>query len=69
MIIERTKKEIIIKLPLNINTNGLQNFVDYISYKSATSKSLAKQSDINLLSKEVKNGWWAKNKSRLAESK
>ncbi len=67
MIIERTKKEVIIRLPLNIDTNGLQNFIDYISYKSATSESKAKQTDVDLLSKEVKIGWWAKNKSRLVE--
>ncbi len=67
MIIERTKKEVIIRLPLNIDTNGLQNFVDYISYKSATSESKARQTDIDLLSKEVKIGWWTKNKSRLVE--
>ncbi len=65
MIIERTKKELIIRLPLNIDTNGLQNLIDYISYKSATTNSRAKQSDIDLLSKEVKNNWWTKNKSRL----
>ena len=56
MIIERTNKEIIIRLPGNVNTNGLQRLVDYLTYKEVTAKSKAKQSDIDALAKEVKKG-------------
>ena len=65
MIIERTSKEVIIRLPSYVDTNGLQRFVDYLSYKEATALSQAKQSDVDALAKEVKAGWWAKNRSRL----
>jgi hypothetical protein len=65
MLIERTRKEVIIRLPSYVDTNGLQRLVDYLSYKEATSKSKAKQSDVDALAKEVKTGWWAKNRSRL----
>ncbi len=65
MLIERTSNEVIIRLPSNVNTGGLQRFVDYLSYKEATSKSKAKQSDVDKLAKEVKNGWWEKNRSRF----
>lgn len=65
MIIERTDKEIIIRLPSYVKTDGLQNLVDYLTYKEATSKSKASQNDVDLLSKEVKKGWWKENKNRL----
>ena len=65
MIIERTAKEVIIRLPADVDTNGLQRFVDYLSYKEATASSQAKQSDVDILAKEVKSGWWAKNRAGL----
>lgn len=67
MVIEKTKKEIIIRLPASIDMTGLQRFVDYLCYKEATANSVAKQSDIDVLATEVKKGWWATNKSRLLE--
>ncbi len=65
MIIERTSKEVIIRLPSYVNTDGLQRLVDYLTYKEATAKSKAKQSDVDALAKEAKAGWWANNRSRL----
>ncbi|MBC7439260.1 MAG: hypothetical protein H7250_04680 [Flavobacterium sp.] len=65
MIIERTNKEIIIRLPSYLKTDDLQNLVDYLTYKEATSNSKATQLQIDSLSKEVKNGWWKANKSKL----
>jgi hypothetical protein len=62
MLIERTRKEVIIRLPLYVDTEGLQQLVDYLTYKEVTAKSKAKQSDIDKLAKEVKKGWWAKNR-------
>ena len=67
MTIERTKKEIIIRLPSNIDTEGLQRFIDYLIYKEATAKSEAKQSEIDKLAKEVKKGWWSENRSKLVK--
>ena len=60
MLIERTSNEVIIRLPSYVDTEGLQRLVDYLSYKEATSKSKAKQSDVDQLAKEVKKGWWSK---------
>jgi len=65
MIIERTAKEVIIRLPSYVDTNGLQRFVDYLTYKEATALSKAKQSDVDILTKEVKKDWWTKNRDRL----
>ena len=65
MYIERTKNEIIIRLPSYVNPDGLQRFIDYLCYKEATSKSQATQVDVDKLAKEVKRGWWAKNRSKF----
>jgi len=61
MIIERTKDEVIIRLPAYVKTDGLQRLVDLLSYKEAVEKSEATQDDVDKLSKEVKKGWWKKN--------
>lgn len=65
MTIERTSTEVVIRLPSYINIESLQRLVDYLAYLEATSKSIAKQTDVDTLAKEVKAGWWAKNRSRL----
>lgn len=33
MILERTKKEILIRLPLNVDLSELQDMLDYLNYK------------------------------------
>lgn len=67
MVIERTNKEIIIRLPSYVSTDDLQSLVDYLTYKEATAKSKAKQSEVDALASEVKKGWWAKNRNRLVK--
>lgn len=65
MVIERTKDEVVIRLPSYIDTKGLQNIINYLKYKEATDKSQAKQEDVNKLAKEMKTGWWNKNRKRF----
>ena len=65
MLIERTKNEVIIRLPSYIDTEGLQNIIDYLTYKEATDKSRAKQEDVDKFSKEIRKGWWRKNRRRF----
>jgi hypothetical protein len=54
MLIERNSKEVIIRLPSSVNTDGLQRLVDYSTYKEATSK--AKQKEVDLLAQQSKQG-------------
>ena len=68
MLIERTKNEVIIKLPSYIDTEGLQNIIDYLTYKEATDKSRAKQEDVDKFSKEIRKGWWRKNRRRFFQA-
>ena len=65
MLIERTNNEVIIRLPSYVDTEGLQRLIDYLSYKELLSKSKATQADVDKLAKEVKKGWWKKNRKRL----
>jgi len=65
MLIERTNKEVIIRLPASVDTVELQRLVDYLTYKEATANSKATQAQVDKLSKEVKKDWWKSNRSRL----
>jgi hypothetical protein len=65
MLIERADNKIVITLPSTIDSFGLQRLIDYVKYLEATSKSKAKQQDVDKLADEVNAGWWAKNRKRF----
>lgn len=65
MLIERTSEEIIIRLPASVDTTGLQQLIDYLTYKEATSHSKATQEQVDTLAKDIKKGWWKKNRKRF----
>lgn len=65
MTIERTDKEIIIKLPATTSTEDVQRLLDYLSYKTAVDNSKAKQDEVDQLAREVNKGWWEANKDKL----
>ena len=68
MLIERTtNNEIVIKLSSNVDSFGLQRVIDYLKYLEATSKSKAKQADIDKLADEVNVDWWSKNRNRFVK--
>ena len=67
MLIERTNKEVIIRLPASVDTEGLQRLVDYLTYKEATANSKATQEEVDKLAKEAKKGWWKTNRHRLVK--
>jgi hypothetical protein len=63
MIIERRKKEILIRIPNTVDIEGAQRIIDYIRYQEATSKSKATQEDVDKLSDDVNGKWWEENKN------
>lgn len=66
MLIERTENnKITITVSSSVDNFGLQRLIDYIKYLEATSKSKAKQSDIDQLADEVNALWWEKNRKRF----
>ena len=65
MTIERTKNEVIFRLPNNINLDDLQDFTDYFQYRTAVKNSKATQTQVDHLVKEIKKGRWEKTKKQL----
>ena len=65
MLIEKNNKEITITFSSSIDSFGLQQLIDYIKYLEATSKSKAKQADIDALAKKVNKVWWSANRKRF----
>ena len=62
MIIERTNKEILIRIPNTVDLEGAQRIIDYIRYQEVTSKSRAAQDDVDKLADNINRKWWEKNK-------
>ena len=54
MTIERTDKEIIIKIPSSTNIDEVQNLINFIRFREIASKSKASQKDIDKLVSKVK---------------
>jgi hypothetical protein len=67
MEIERTDKEIIIRLPVNIKTEDLQDFLDYLSYKQSTSDVEVAHEKVDELASEVNKNWWKANRKRFVK--
>ncbi len=65
MIIERTDKEIVIRIPGNVDIEGVQKFINYIRYKELTSGSKVEQQDADYLANKIDKNWWLKNKDRF----
>jgi hypothetical protein len=65
MLIERTSREVIIRLPASVEAIGLQRLIDYLTYKEATSNSKATQEQVDQLANDVKKNWWKKNRKRF----
>ncbi len=64
MIVERTKKEILVRLPSNIDLSELQDMLDYLKYRELTANSKATQADADRLAKEVNASMWSKIKKQ-----
>jgi len=53
MIIERNKKEILVRLSPQTNTSDLQDMLDFLEYKELVSKSKASKTEIEEIVKQV----------------
>jgi hypothetical protein len=65
MTIERTNKEIIIRISSSMDTTELQDLLNYIRYQELTSKSQVKQSVVDKLATSIDKKWWRKNAKRI----
>jgi hypothetical protein len=64
MVIERTKEEVIIRLPASVDTDDLQDFLNYARYKELTLKFDTLQEEVNKLANEIKVNWQKKDKAK-----
>jgi len=64
MILERTKDEILIRLPANMDITELQNMLDYLDYKEKTAESKATQKQVDELVQTVNQKIWTKFKAQ-----
>jgi TATA-binding protein-associated factor Taf7 len=65
MIIERTNKEIIIRLRPTVDTEELQELANYFRYKEITSKYKTEQSVVDKLASDINKSWYKANRNRL----
>ena len=63
--VERTKDEILIKLPPDTDMADVQQVLNYFNYVELVGNSEATQEEIDELAKESKKGWWEANKDRF----
>ena len=67
MKIERNKNEITITVSTAVDSFGLQRLIDYVKYLETTSKSKAKQSEVDVLAKSTNESWWTENRKRFVK--
>lgn len=65
MLVERTNGEVIIRLPASVNTEDLQDFLNYARYKELTSGFRIEQEEVDKLANEISSNWWKENRKRL----
>ena len=63
MVIEKTAKELLIRVPILSDTMYIQDVIDYLRYKELTSGYKTEQSEVDALAKEINSNWWNKNKN------
>lgn len=65
MIIERTSKEIIFRLPSSTKLADVQEIANLFAFKEIARNSKATQNEVDDLVIKIKKGRWAKTKKKL----
>ncbi len=65
MVVERTEKELIIKVSGKLDTADLQDLLDYLRYKELVADISVDQQKVDALADSINRQWWKKNKKRL----
>ena len=65
MLVERTTKEVIIRLPASVDTEDLQDLLNYARYKELTANFKTDQKEVNKIANDINAKWWTKNRSKL----
>lgn len=67
MKVERTEKEVIIRLSASVDTEDLQDLLNYARYKELTSKFSVSQNEVDELATDVNKSWWTENRKRFVK--
>ncbi|MCD4773358.1 MAG: hypothetical protein K8R41_08265 [Bacteroidales bacterium] len=67
MLIENNNNEIIIRIPAMVDTDDLQDFIDYVRYKELTFGINVSQAKIDKLASSLNKNWWKENRKRFIE--
>ena len=67
MIIEKTSKEFIIRVPISSEMRYIQDIIDYLYYKELTSDYQTEQSEVDVLSRQINKNWWTENKNKFID--
>ena len=65
MLVERTSKEVIIRLPASVDTVDLQDFLNYARFKELSANFKTDQIEVDKIANEINAKWWTKNRSKL----
>jgi hypothetical protein len=65
MIVERENNEIVVRFTASKNASRIQSILDYLRYEELTSKSKAKEKDVDELVKESKSDRWEKIRKNI----
>ena len=65
MLVERTSKEVIIRMPASVDTEDLQDFLNYARYKELTANFKTDQKEVDKITNEINAKWWTKKRSKL----
>ena len=67
MVVERTTKEVIIRLPASVDTEDLQDFLNYARYKELTSSFKTDQKEVDKIAEQINTKWWTKNRNKIVK--
>lgn len=67
MVIERTPTEVIIRLSASVDTEDLQELLNYARYKELTAGFKTEQKEVDKLAEQINAKWWQKNRSKLVK--
>jgi len=61
MVVERTANEVIIRLPSSVDTDELQELIEYARYRELVSGFKISQAVVDQISDEINVSWWNNN--------
>ncbi|MEQ9098341.1 MAG: hypothetical protein RIF36_23155 [Imperialibacter sp.] len=65
MQVDRSDKEIVVRIPIGLDSEKLQSVLDLIRYGELTSKSTVTQEEVDQLASNINKSWWLKNRDRF----